>query len=609
MRRNIGALYQPDTKKCEFVLWSPLTEKVDVEVVGAKGSARMEKDDRGYWTVTLPNIAPGTQYQYRLDGKNLRPDPASRMQPEGVHKASAVVSHQYKWKDKNWKGIALKDMIIYELHTGTFSQEGTFEGIIPHLKHLIELGVNVIEIMPVAQFPGNRNWGYDGVFPFAVQDSYGGPEGLKRLVEACHAKGIAVIMDVVYNHMGPEGNYLNDFGPYFTDRYGTPWGKALNFDDFYCDEVRNFFIENALCWFRDYHIDGLRLDAVHAIMDNGAKHFLKELAEETKALEQELGKELVLIAESDLNDARHTTPINKNGYGMDGQWADDMHHAIHALVTGEHQGYYEDYGKIEHLERAYVHGFTYTGQYSTFRKKSYGADVIHLPTKNFIVCIQNHDQIGNRMLGDRLTGQVSHEALKLAAAAYILSPYTPMLFMGEEYAEDRPFLYFVSHTDEGLIKAVRRGRKEEFKSFKWAGEPPDPQAESTFNESKLNWEFKDNPTQRKMFDYYKLLIKLRKEHPLLEDRQRKHMKTDINEEHCILFVTRKIKKRVLWMILNFSKQPVMVVPKMGGGKWNRILDSSDQVWNGPGSKSPIQLKKGKEIIVSAESVLIYQKEE
>ncbi|MDX2001918.1 MAG: malto-oligosyltrehalose trehalohydrolase [Chitinophagales bacterium] len=604
MRRNIGAVYEAQSENTEFTVWAPLVQQV--ALVTDKETYPLQKGDMGYWAANIA-LPPGTKYQYEINGKLRRPDPASRYQPDGVHEWSSVVNHTFAWTDKAWKGIPLEQMIIYELHVGTFSSKGTFEGVIQRLDHFKKLGINAIELMPLAQFPGGRNWGYDGVYPFAVQHTYGGPDGLKQLVDACHAMGIAVLVDVVYNHLGPEGNYLNDFGPYFTDKYHTPWGKSLNFDGPYSDEVRNFFIENAIGWFRDYHIDGLRLDAVHAIVDIGATHFLKELAKEIKSLSFALGREMVLIAESDLNDVRHTATFEENGYGFDGQWADDMHHALHALATGEDSGYYMDYGGIEHLELAYQHGFTYTGQYSKFRNKQYGSEVRHLPAKNFVVCIQNHDQTGNRMLGERLSQLVSFEMLKALAAAYILSPFTPMLFMGEEYAENSPFLYFVSHGDENLIKAVRKGRKEEFKEFKWAGEAPDPQAISTFEQSKLQWDFENDPNKAAMFKFYRQLIKLR-QHPVMRDRQRKHLTTDSNEANKLLFVTRKTKGRALWMALNFSNGEVQVEPKISKGRWTLLLDSADKKWQGKGSTAPKQLKKGLTITVSPESVLIYEKD-
>src|SRR5688572_5668450 len=506
----IGALVQP-YGSCHFHVWAPQAESVSLEISEPeKRLLPMEQTEFGYWFTTLPEIHPDTRYTFKINKATERPDPASFFQPDGVHKASALVDHHaFSWTDQDWKGIPLEKLIIYELHTGTFTEQQSFEGIISKLDYLAELGINCIEIMPVAQFPGNRNWGYDGVYPFAVQNSYGGPDGLKKLVDACHQKGISVVLDVVYNHMGPEGNYLNDFGPYFTDKYKTPWGSALNFDDADCDGVRNFFIQNALMWLRDYHIDALRLDAVNAIMDFSAHHFLQELSEEVTKLTEQTGREYLLIAESDLNDVRMINPIEKGGYGMHAQWNDDFHHALHALVTGEKAGYYADFGKIDDLAKAFQDTFVFNGNYAPHRRKSYGNSAAENPAEQFVVCAQNHDQVGNRMPGDRLSETLSLEALKLVAATYLLSPYIPMLFMGEEYGEKNPFQYFISHTDKDLVKAVQEGRKNEFKSFKYAGEVPDPQSEETFRRSMLSWNYRDGEPAA-LFNFYKKLIGLRK---------------------------------------------------------------------------------------------------
>ncbi len=377
-------------------------------------------------------------------------------------------------------------MIMYELHAGTFIPEGTFDAVIPGLDHLKDLGINATDIMPVAQFPGERNWGYDGVYPFAVQNSYGGPDGLKRIVNECHTKGIAVILDVIYNHLGPEGNYLRDYGPYFTDRYKTPWGQAINFDGPYSNEVRNFFIENALSWLKNYHIEGLRIDAIHGIYDMSAQPFLPELAERVEEFSQQEGRKFYLIAESDLNNSYALRPRDSGGSGLDALWCDDFHHALHTLLTGETDGYYVDFGKIGHLVKSFREGFVYSGQYSAFRKRNHGNSSADIPPDRFVVFSQNHDQTGNRLKGERLSSLVSFESLKLAAGVVLLSPYIPLIFMGEEYGETAPFLFFISHSDPELIKAVRQGRKDEFKTFNWKDEPPDPQDIETFMRSKLD---------------------------------------------------------------------------------------------------------------------------
>jgi maltooligosyltrehalose trehalohydrolase len=432
--------------RCLFTVWAPSCERVELKLPGADGSkVPMERDQWGYWHTEIRN-APG-RYLYLLNRDLERPDPASHHQPDGVHGASALVDHEtYRWHDEGWRGVPLEDFIIYEIHVGTFTPEGTFEAVIPRLPALSDLGITAVELMPVSAFPGKRNWGYDGVYPFAVQSSYGGPAGLKRLIDACHAHGLAVILDVVYNHLGPEGNYFADFGPYFTGSYRTFWGEALSFDQAYSSEVRNYFVCNMLHWFERYHVDGLRLDAVHAIFDRSAVHFLEELSGAAEDFDVKGGTEHILIAESDLNDPRIIRPRKQHGYGMDAQWSDDFHHALHTLLTGERAGYYEDFGSTEHLRTVFQKGFYHTWRYSAYRKRFFGADPGGMPGRRFVVCTQNHDQVGNRPDGKRLGALVSFEALKLAAAALLLSPFVPLLFMGQEYAEDAPFLYFLSQT-------------------------------------------------------------------------------------------------------------------------------------------------------------------
>lgn len=609
MKRKIGAHYD-EGGVCEFVVWAPEAKTVELELISPhKKSIALKKDELGYWSESVRDVKSGTLYFYNLDQEKQRPDPASQAQPEGVHGPSQVIDHDFTWKDQSWQGIPLKNMIIYELHTGTFTPEGTFEAIISKLDYFLELGINAIEIMPVSQFPGSRNWGYDGVFPFAAQWSYGGVNGLKKLVDVCHAKGIAVILDVVYNHMGPEGNYLNDYGPYFTEKYSTPWGNALNFDDAYCDEVRNFFIQNALMWFSDFHIDALRLDAVHAIKDLGTKHFLQELSEDVKALGKEVNRELVLIAECDLNDPKFINPVEKNGFGLDGQWVDEFHHSLHSTITGETDGYYADFGEFEHLRRAFTDTFVYSGQYSEHRKKHFGAYPKENPYAQFVVFAQNHDQVGNRMLGDRITHLVSYEALKLVAATYILSPYIPMLFMGEEFGEENPFMYFISHTDKALVEAVRKGRKKEFEYFKWEGEVPDPQSEETFNKCKLNWDFRKDHKKETLFNFYKKLIQIRKSSPGFKTDQRDSMKVNADESNGILTIERFChtsdhKDSSFFMILNFKDDTFFDFPL--NGAWRRILDSSDKQWLGPGNDSLENLNLGEKVPIRKHSLVIYE---
>lgn len=571
--KNIGARLGA-SGTAEFTVWAPFAQAVSIEITAPnKQLLPLQKKEYGYWQGSLQNTSPETRYFFLLDGKTRRPDPASHFQPGGVHKASGIVDHHaFPWSDQTWPGIPLKDLIIYELHTGTFTEQGTFEGIISRLDYLVELGINAIEIMPVAQFPGNRNWGYDGVYPFAVQDSYGGPEGLKKLVNACHQKGIAVVLDVVYNHLGPEGNYLNDFGPYFTDKYKTPWGSALNFDDAQADGVRNFFIQNALLWFSDYHIDALRLDAVHAIMDLSARHFLQELADEVKQLEQETGRNYLLIAESDLNDVRLINAKEKGGYGLHAQWNDDFHHALHALVTGERAGYYADFGHLKDLEKAYSQAFVFNGNYAPHRQKSYGNSAAGNSGEQFVVCAQNHDQVGNRMPGDRLAETLGLPALKLVAAAYLLSPYLPMLFMGEEYGEKNPFQYFISHTDEELVKAVQKGRREEFKAFKYEGEVPDPQSEKTFRNSRLSWQYQQG-AGKELYEFYRQVIALRKRHPVFSQPDKNNLATQAFPEKNVLVLERWQAASRVKMYLNFSAEN-QEMPTDDPAAWRVLLASS-----------------------------------
>ncbi|MCC9138380.1 malto-oligosyltrehalose trehalohydrolase [Pontibacter silvestris] len=606
--RSIGAEFTRD-KGTVFTVWAPEAEQVEVVLVHPeKRKIPLQREAFGYWTGLAEDAAPGTRYFYNL-GKDLqRPDPASQSQPDSVHEASEVVDHSsYNWQDKNWKGIPLEQYIIYELHIGTFSEEGTFEGVQKKLPELKDLGITAIEIMPIAQFPGSRNWGYDGVYPFAAQNSYGGPEALKSLVDACHQQGIAVILDVVYNHMGPEGNYLFDYGPYFTKKYSTPWGQALNFDDAHSDHVRNFFLQNALMWLRDYHIDALRLDAVHAILDTGAKHFLKELQEHVEQLGEQTGQEYILIAESDLNDVKLLNPMEQGGFGLAAQWMDDYHHAAHTLITGEREGYYEDYGEPEHLLKALQHSFIYNGIYSEHRKKTLGTDATANPAKQFVVCIQNHDQVGNRMLGERLTKLVSFEKLKVAAGLYLLSPFTPMLFMGEEYGEENPFLYFVSHTDENLVEAVRKGRKAEFSAFAWKGEAPDPQSEETFRQSKLQHSYKQNEQQQKLREFYKKLINLRKTSPTLAKASKEYLKASFDSDHKVLHLIHYGQKPFIYCLFNLNDQAQETsLEKEIGDSWEVLLNSADTTWGGTGTGNNSFDQQNGSITLQPESLVILQ---
>ncbi|MGB3585680.1 MAG: malto-oligosyltrehalose trehalohydrolase, partial [Tunicatimonas sp.] len=532
--------------------------------------------------------------------------------PDGVHGASEVVDLQNtKWTDSSWKGIALRDMVIYELHVGTFTSEGTFEAIIDKLDYLKDLGINTIELMPIAQFPGNRNWGYDGVYPFAAQHSYGGAEGLQKLVNACHQRGLALLLDVVYNHLGPEGNYLSVYGPYFTAKHQTPWGLAINFDDAYCDGVRHYFRQNALMWLRDFHIDGLRLDAIHAIKDAGANHFLAELSQAKTTLSEQTKRNYVLIGECDLNDHRYISPQEVGGYGLDGQWIDEFHHALHTELTGENDGYYADFSEFSHMAKAYEKTYVYNGIYSPFRKRMFGNSAENRPYSQFVVFSQNHDQVGNRMLGDRLTETLPFPALKLAAGAVLVSPYVPMLFMGEEYGETQPFQYFVSHTDADLVEAVRQGRKREFAYFQKVGsEVPDPQSEETFNNSKLSWNWSVLESQL-LFKYYQALIKLRKELPAWQDDSRPALEVQIIEPQIILLSRQHTADESVaptLIVLNFSKKSALfTLPMSRDETYEKIFDSEDTAWGGEAPQADLMMANDTKSQLLPYNLAIYQR--
>ncbi len=580
----LGATWLGDGR-CQFHVWAPLAQQVEVHIVAPQErSVPLESAEHGYFQAVVEHVDPGTRYFYRLDGVKERPDPASHFQPVDVHGPSQVIAHDFDWHDQTWPGVLLQDYIIYELHVGTFTSEGTFDAIIPHLDRLKDLGITAIELMPVAQFPGSRNWGYDGVQPFAVQNSYGGPDGLKRLVDACHQRGLAVVLDVVYNHMGPEGNYLWDYGHYFTDLYRTPWGSSLNFDGPYSDEVRRYFIENALYWIETFHIDALRLDAVHAILDFAADTFLEELADGVATCREQANRRVYLIAESDLNNARLIRARELGGYGLDAQWSDDFHHALHTLLTGERDGYYSSFGEVDHLVRVLREGYTYTGQYSPARQRRYGNSTYGIPAFRFVVCAQNHDQIGNRMLGERLSQLTSFEGLKLAAGLVLLSPFVPMLYMGEEYGETAPFLYFISHGDSALVEAVRKGRAEEFASFAWQGTPPDPQAEATFVHSRLDHSLRTQGHHRVLLDFYTELIRLRKTVPTLAALSIEQM--DVVGYGQGLFLRRWHANQQIAVVCNFGMQQATFTVPLPAGTWHTRLDSAAEQWQGPGSTLP-----------------------
>ncbi len=608
---RVGAAYLGEGR-CNFCVWAPKAQSVEVHVVAPKEKiARLLGDESGYHKGAVEEIEQGSLYFYRLDGEKERPDPASRYQPEGVHGPSQVTTSAFPWEDEGWKGLPLEEYLIYELHVGTYTKEGTFDALIPRLSGLKAVGITALELMPVGQFPGNRNWGYDGAYPFAVQNSYGGPEGLRRLVNACHQEGLAVILDVVYNHLGPEGNYLWDFGPYFTDRYKTPWGMAVNFDGPGSDEVRRFFIENALFWIEDFHVDSLRLDAVHAIVDFSAVTFLEDLAGATAKLASQLGRKVFLIPESALNDTRLIRAPELGGFGLDAQWSDDFHHALHALLTGDRSGYYQDFGKISHLVKAIREGFVYSGQYSSFRRCRHGNSSRDIPAHRFVVFVQNHDQVGNRRMGDRLSRHLSLEGLKLAAGCVLFSPFIPLLFMGEEYGEKAPFPYFISHSDPELVDAVRKGRAEEFSPFAWDEEPPNPQDEGTFLSARLDHGLRKGGEHRVLFEFFRELIRFRKANGALRHLSKDHLEVTGFEREHLLFL-RRWKGIEEWaMVFYFGKERASLPVPLPEGRWRKRLASADRRWLGPGCGISEQISSAASVCIELqpESFVVFQKGE
>lgn len=595
-KRTLGVNFN-NSGQAEIVVWAPLATSVNVH--SGEYTQPLTPEKYGYWRTTTGFIAPGSLYTFSINNGKPFPDPASLSQPEGVHGPSAASDlRSFRWSDDAWKNIPLKDYIIYELHTGTFTPENNFDGIIGKLDYLADLGITAIEIMPVGQFPGNRNWGYDGVYPFAVQHSYGGAAALHRLVDACHRKNIAVILDVIYNHLGPEGNYLPEFGPYFTEKYKTPWGKALNFDDAWCNGVRDYVTENALMWFRDFHIDALRMDAVHAIRDLSPEHIIKSIKKKVSELSHLTGRQYYLIAELDLNDPVFINARDRGGYGVDAQWIDEFHHALRVCAGQKREGYYSDFHGLTDLAKSYRDAYVYDGQFSEHRKKFFGVRTDN-PGHQFVVFSQNHDHIGNRMLGERTSQLVSFEMCKLLAGAVMVSPFIPLLFMGEEWAESNPFLFFIDHTDKVLAEAVNKGRKEEFSSFEWAGEPPDPRLRDTFQRSMLQWNSINKPPHHKMLGYYKKLITLRKTLPALRDTRRESVSVEVSEEKKLLTLHRKNDQQHLICVMNFSDE------RCESGLDHRslhvLLDSSGAEWDGP-VKEPTALP-----VISGESIVIYER--
>lgn len=558
-------------------VWAPRASTIDLVSPGGSPIASLTPGDRGWFAAVDVPLRPGDRYLFSLDGRATRPDPASLSQPDGVHGPSQAVDLAFDWSDQDWTNPDLADHIFYELHVGTFTPTGTFDGVAEKIPHLIDLGVTAIELMPVASFPGTRNWGYDGVHPYAVQDSYGGAAGLARLVDACHDAGLAVYLDVVYNHLGPEGNYLRDFGPYFTDRYKTPWGEAINFDGPRSDEVRSYFIENALMWISDFHIDGLRLDAVHAIFDSSARPFLRQLA---GAVHQHAGERRVhVVAESSANDPQLVRSPAIGGQGLDAAWNDDFHHALHVTLTGEHARYYADFiDGVADLTTGVDSGYVDAGRYSEYRGRTHGAASGDLNRSSLVVFAQNHDQIGNRAHGDRLSTLVDRDRLRFAAAITLLTPWVPMLFMGEEWAETRPFLYFTDHGDAELSQAVTEGRAREFAGFIAPGDQvADPSQRSTFDASVLDWGKPGRSGHSDMLDLHRRLIELRSNQPAIRNPDPKtHL---VTRDGALLSIDHG--DGLVLVLLNAGDVPVDA--PLPGGSWVRLLDGSDGAPGPPGA--------------------------
>jgi maltooligosyltrehalose trehalohydrolase len=558
---RFGARVQPSG--VQFRVWAPRLGSV--QVVSPEDPSRviaMHAENCAEFAVFAEGLRAGTDYMFLTDQGRRIPDPVSRWQPRGVHGPSRVVDPgAFAWSDQDWHGIPLEDYFIYELHTGTFTPEGTFESVISRLPYLRDLGVTAIELMPVAQFPGRRNWGYDGVGLFAPQSSYGGPTGLKNLIDSCHRAGLAVVLDVVYNHLGPEGNYLAEFGPFFTNSYHTPWGDAINYDGPESDGVRRYFVDNALYWLTEYHVDALRLDAIHGIFDFSARHILEEIAAAFHNQAESLGRSAWLIAESDLNDARVIKPPLEGGYGVDAQWLDDFHHSLHTALTGDTRGYFADFDGVLSLRKAITKGFVYEGQRSRYRHRHHGSSSQDRPGRQFVVFTQNHDQIGNALQGIRSSKLLSLSRQKLAAAILFFSPYVPMLFMGQEYGETAGFYYFTDHGDPALVEAVREGRRKEMRAFLPDSEFADPQDEGTFERSKLSWDLCQRPPHASLLAWHRDWIAIRKQHPALNNCRKDLMRTEGDQAAQCLVIERSDPSgsRAL-LIANFSEaaQPVRI---------------------------------------------------
>jgi maltooligosyltrehalose trehalohydrolase len=548
-----------------FSVWAPAAKSVDL--ILADRRVALASGAEGYWSTELDHAQAGGGYRYSVDGGPAFPDPRSRWQPEGVHGASQVVdvAELHRIQHSSFRPKPLRDAVIYELHVGTFTPEGTYAAAQGKLQYLADLGATHVELMPLATFPGGHGWGYDGVDLYAPLPAYGTPQDLARFVRACHDRGLAVLLDVVYNHLGPDGNYLGSYGPYFTDRVKTPWGEAINYDGPQSDGVRRFVIDNALMWLKDYGFDGLRLDAVHAIFSFEAVHVLEELATAVRELGLQLGRHLVLIAESDLNDPRLVHGVSRGGYGLNAHWEDDFHHAIHRFFTGESAGYYADFHGLDDIATALRHGYVYQGQYSQHRQRRHGRAPQGVSSDQIVICSQNHDQIGNRAQGERLSMMLKPLQLKAIAALTLLAPFVPLLFQGEEWGAGTPFLYFTDHQDPELGRLVAEGRSREFSAFAWAGEVPNPQARETFERSKLDWSELANPQHAEILEWYRRLIALRFDKPERFGNTRPKVKCNAASQWLRFAIGRTL------VVFNFAATAQRV--PLPVGEWRLILSA------------------------------------
>jgi maltooligosyltrehalose trehalohydrolase len=579
----------------EFRVWAPRLRSLSVVILQSPPIVLPMLPEAGdEFAVVAPEIGAGIDYALLTESGRQLPDPVSRWQPAGVHGPSRIVDPAtFSWSDQHWQGVPLTETIIYELHTGTFTPEGTFEAIIPKLADLKRLGITALELMPVAEFPGTRNWGYDGVSLYAPHSRYDGPAGLKRLVDACHNQGIAVILDVVYNHFGPEGNYLGEFAPCFTARYRTPWGDAINFDGPDSDGVRRFFIDNALYWLTEYHMDALRLDAIHEIFDLGARPFLEELADVVHRQGERLERPARIIAESDLNDVRIIKSRLEGGYGLDAQWLEDFHHSLHAALGKANRGYLADFGKLADLKKAICEGFVFDGQYSKYRRRHFGNSSVDRPGNQFVAYIQNHDQIANACLGSRMAEWMSPDEQKLAAAVVLMSPFVPMLFMGEEYGETAPFLFFTSFGEPRLAEAVRAGRRQEYAAFYANREFPDPEAPSTFERSRLRWDSAQRMPHAGIWRFHYDLIALRKRYACLSNCRKDLARTALSEKAKWLVMERGDPSgSFALLICNFSLAHQTIPMPYDDIIWRLELWSGAPAYGGRGSAiPPVQLAR------------------